>query len=64
MKQSDWLRSFPQRAGFSHPARCEMQQARCEKCNQILTILFSYVKEFKFKLKFNFFHKICTSEYI
>ena len=38
MKQSDWLRSVSQHAGFSRPARCE-------KCKQIHTILFSYVKK-------------------
>jgi hypothetical protein len=31
MKQSDWLRSFSERAGFLHPARSETQlHARCE----------------------------------
>ena len=31
MKQSDWLRSLSQRAGFLHPARSETHAtARCE----------------------------------
>jgi hypothetical protein len=30
MKQSDWLRSLSERAGFLHPARSETQLPRCE----------------------------------